>query len=140
LYWTAALVLATGVSAFAQEMNGTPTPLGPLIAEAEANNTQISAADHSWKAATHVAQQVTILPDPQFTVQSFSVGSPKPFAGFSNSDFAYIGFGASQELPYPGKLRLKGEVADRDADTQHAQADVLRATVAEQVKLVYLRS
>jgi outer membrane protein, heavy metal efflux system len=139
LYWTAALVLATGVSAFAQEMNGTPTPLAPLIAEAEANNTQISAADHSWKAATHVAQQVTTLPDPQFTVQSFSAGSPKPFAGFSNSDFAYIGFGASQELPYPGKLRLKGEVADRDADTQHAQADVLRATVAEQVKLVYLR-
>jgi cobalt-zinc-cadmium efflux system outer membrane protein len=139
LYWTAVLVLATGVSAFAQEMNGTPTPLAPLIAEAEANNTQISAADHSWKAATHVAQQVTALPDPQFTVQSFNVGSPKPFAGFSNSDFAYIGFGASQELPYPGKLRLKGEVADRNADTQHAEADVLRVSVAEQVKLVYLR-
>lgn len=139
LYWTAALVLATGISAFAQEMNVAPTPLAPLIAEAEANNTQISAADHSWKAATHVARQVTTLPDPEFTVQSFSVGSPKPFAGFSNSDFAYIGFGASQELPYPGKLRLKGEVADRGADTQHAQAGVLRASVAEQVKLVYLR-
>ena len=139
LYWTAALVLAAGLSAFAQEMNGTPAPLAPLIAEAEANNTQISAADHSWKAATHVAQQMTTLPDPQFTVQSFSVGSPKPFAGFSNSDFAYIGFGASQELPYPGKLRLKGEVADREADTQHAQADVLRASISEQVKVVYLR-
>jgi cobalt-zinc-cadmium efflux system outer membrane protein len=139
LYWTAALVLATGVSAFAQEMTGMPTPLAPLVAEAEANNSQISAADHSWKAATHVAQQVTILPNPQFTVQSFSVGSPKPLAGFSNSDFAYVGFGASQDLPYPGKLRLKGEVADREAETQHAQADVLRVSVAEQVKLIYLR-
>src|SRR6202051_3057720 len=119
LYWTAALVLATGILASAEDMRGMPTPLAQLIAEAEANNSQISAADHSWKAATHVAQQVTTLPDPQFTVQSFSVGSPKPFAGFSNSDFAYIGLGASQDLPYPGKLRLKGEVANREADTQH---------------------
>ena len=142
LYWTAAWVLATGLRASAQDMAAMPsmpTPLAQLIAEAEANNTQISAADHSWKAATHVAQQVTTLPDPQFTVQQFSVGSPKPFAGFSNSDFAYIGLGASQDLPYPGKLRLKGEVANREADTQHAQADVLRSSIAEQIKLVYLR-
>ncbi|HEY1743557.1 MAG TPA: TolC family protein [Granulicella sp.] len=142
LYWTAAWVLATGIRASAQDMramSAMPTPVAQLIAEAEANNTQISAADHSWKAATHVAQQVTTLPDPQFTVQQFSVGSPKPFAGFSNSDFAYIGLGASQDLPYPGKLRLKGEIANREADTQHAQADVLRSSIAEQIKLVYLR-
>ena len=139
LYWTAALVLATGPLATAEDMPMKPTPLAQLIAEAEANNSQISAADHSWKAASHVAQQVTTLPDPQFTVQTFSVGSPKPFAGFSNSDFAYIGFGASQDLPYPGKLKLKGEVANREADTQQAQADVVRASVTEQVKLVYLR-
>jgi outer membrane protein, heavy metal efflux system len=139
LYWTAALVLVSGVLASADDMPDRPTPLAQLIAEAEANNSQISAADHSWKAASHVAQQVTALPDPQFTVQQFSVGSPKPFAGFSNSDFAYIGFAASQDLPYPGKLRLKGDVANREADMQRAQADVLRVSVAEQVKLVYLR-
>ncbi len=139
LYWTAALVLATGTLTTAEDMPMKPTPLVQLIAEAEANNTQIAAADHSWKAASHVAEQVTTLPDPQFTVQTFSVGSPKPFAGFSNSDFAYIGFGASQDLPFPGKLKLKGEVANRDADTQQAQVDVVRASVTEQVKLVYLR-
>jgi outer membrane protein, heavy metal efflux system len=139
LYWTAALVMATGVSAYAQEMTGMPTPLATLISEAQSSNTQLSAADHAWKAATHVAQQVTTLPDPQFTVQPFSVGSPKPFAGFSNSDFAYIGFGASQELPYAGKLRLKGEVANREADIQQTQADLLRSSITDQVKVLYLR-
>jgi outer membrane protein TolC len=139
LYWTAALVMAIGVSAYAQEMTGMPTPLATLISEAQSNNTQLSAADHAWKAATHVAQQVTTPPDPQFTVQSYSVGSPKPFAGFSNSDFAYIGFGASQDIPYAGKLRLKGEVANRDADMQEAQADLLRTSITDQVKLLYLR-
>ena len=139
LYWTAALVMATGVSAYAQEMTGMPTPLATLISEAQSSNTQLSAADHAWKAATHVAQQATTLPDPQFTVQAFSVGSPKPFAGLSNSDFAYIGFGASQELPYAGKLHLKGEVANREADMQQTQADLLRSSITDQVKVLYLR-
>ena len=139
LYWTAALVMATGVSAYAQEMTGMPTPLATLISEAQSSNAQISAADHAWNAATHVAQQVTTLPDPQFTVQSYSVGSPKPFAGFSNSDFAYIGFGASQELPYVGKLRLKGDVANREADVQQTQVDLLRSSITDQVKALYLR-
>jgi len=139
LYWTAALVTAMGISACAQEMSGMPTPLATLISEAQSNNTQLSAADHAWKAATHVAQQVTTLPDPQFTVQSFSVGSPKPFAGFSNSDFAYIGFGASQNIPYAGKLQLKGEAANRDADMQQAQAGLLCSSITDQVKLFYLR-
>ena len=139
LYWTAALVMAAGISAYAQEMTGMPTPLATLISEAQSSNTQISAADHAWKAATHVAQQVTTLPDPQFTVQSYSVGSPKPFAGFSNSDFAYVGFGASQELPYAGKLRLKGDVANREADMQQTQADLLRSSITDQVKAIYLR-
>jgi outer membrane protein TolC len=114
-----------------------PTPLAGLIAEAQNNNPEIRAAERGWKAATHVAGQVTTLPDPQFTVQQFSVGSPKPFAGFSNSDFAYIGFGASQALPYPGKLRLKGQVAARGADACRAQADELRLSIAQQVKTVY---
>ena len=138
-YWTAALVMATSAPAFSQEMAGMPTPLATLISEAQSSNTQISAADHAWKAATHVAQQVTTLPDPQLTVQSFSVGSPKPFAGFSNSDFAYIGFGASQEFPYAGKLRLKGEVANREAGVQQTQADLLRSSITDQIKALYLR-
>jgi len=135
----AALVIAASLSAFAQEMGGMPTPLAALISEAQSSNTQVSAADHAWKAATHVAQQATTLPDPQFTVQSFSVGSPKPFAGFSNSDFAYIGFGAAQEIPYAGKLRLRGEAADREADVKQTQADFLRSSITDQVKLLYLR-
>ena len=114
-----------------------PTPLAGLIAEAQNNSPEMRAAERGWKAATHVVPQVTSLPDPQFTVQQFSVGSPKPFAGFSNSDFAYIGFGASQALPYPGKLRLKGQVAAREADARHAQADELRLSIAQQVKTAY---
>lgn len=138
--WTATLVLAAALSAFGQTpAASTPTPLSQLLAEAEANNPQISAADHGARAARQMAPQVTTLPDPKFTYQQLSVGSPKPFAGYTNSDFAYIGVGASQELPYPGKLRLRGEVAERDADTKQAEVGVTKTSIADAIKAYYLQ-
>jgi outer membrane protein, heavy metal efflux system len=137
---TATLVLATALSALGQTpVASTPTPLSKLLAEAEANNPQISAADHGVRAARQMAPQVTTLPDPKFTYQQFSVGSPKPFSGYSNSNFAYIGVGASQELPYPGKLRARGTVAERDADTKEAEVEVTKTTIADAVKADYLQ-
>lgn len=129
--WTAAL------AAFGQQ--ATPTPLSELLAEAAANNSQIAAADDSWQAAKEVPRQAASLPDPTFTYQQFSVGSPKPFAGYTNSDFAYVGIGASQELPYPGKLRLRGQVAERDADIKGTEVAATKATVADAVKTDYLQ-
>lgn len=131
----AAVALVIPAAAWAQNA----TPLSDLLAEAVRANPDILAAQHAWRAATHVRQQVTTLPNPQFTLQEFSVGSPKPFAGFNTSNFAYIGIGASQELPYPGKLRLKGEAADRAADAQNAQIAVVQASIADQIKAAYLR-
>ena len=129
------VALGCGLPGWAQNS----TPLSELLAEAARNNPGIRAAEHTWRATTHVRRQVTALPNPQFTLQEFSVGSPKPFAGFNTSNFAYIGIGASQELPYPGKLRLKGEAADRAAEAQHAHIAVIEASIADQIKTAYLR-
>jgi outer membrane protein, heavy metal efflux system len=138
VFLTATLVLATAFSAFAQTAS-IPTPLSRLLAEAGANNPQISAANYGVRAARQMAPQVTTLPDPKFTYQQLSVGSPKPFAGYTNSDFAYIGVGASQELPYPGKLRARGVLAERDADTKQAEVEVTKTSIADAVKADYLR-
>jgi len=118
---------------------GIPTPLAKLIEEAERNNPQILAARHAWRAATQVPSQVSTLPGPQFTVQQLAVGSPRPFAGFSNSDFAYIGLGVSQDLPYPGKLRLRGEIAQRDAATERDHYEAARRSIVEQLKAAYFK-
>lgn len=137
---TVTFVLVTAWPALGQTpVASTPVPLSQLLAEAAANNPQISAADHSARAARQMAQQVTTLPDPKFTYQNLSVGSPLPFAGYTNSDFAYIGVGASQELPYPGKLRARGAVAERDADTRQAEVEVIRTSLADAVKRDYLQ-
>lgn len=130
-----ALALASGSAAYCQ----TATSLSQLLAEANANNPQIAAADHGWQAAKQVPRQVTTLPDPTFTYQQFSVGSPKPFAGYTNSDFAYVGIGASQELPWPSKLHWRGEVAKREADGKGTELEATRSSVADQVKSDYLQ-
>jgi cobalt-zinc-cadmium efflux system outer membrane protein len=137
---TATLVLTTALSAFGQTaVVSTPTPLSQLLAEAVENNPQVSAANHGAQAARQMVPQVTTLPDPKFTYQQLSVGSPKLFAGYTNSDFSYIGVGASQELPYPGKLRLRGDVVQRDADTKLAEVEVTKTSIADAIKADYLQ-
>src|SRR5580692_4934118 len=142
---TATLVLTTAFSTFGQTpAASTPTPLSQLLAETGANNPQISAADHGARAARQLAPQVTTLPDPKFTYQQLSVGSPKPFAGYTNSDFAYIADAVKADylqLAYLqqtlGILRQNEAVLDQliqDATAhyqvgQGMQQDVLQAQV-----------
>jgi cobalt-zinc-cadmium efflux system outer membrane protein len=137
------LFAALGGTAFAQEPTsshaGVVTPLSELLAEAEKNNPQIEAARQGWEAAKQVPTQVSTLPDPQFTLQHLSVGSPRPFAGYTNSDFAYIGLGVLQDIPYPGKLRLKGEIAKREADVSQQQIESIRRSVLAELKAAYFR-
>jgi outer membrane protein TolC len=137
------LSVVGGENVFAQESvsshAGAVTPLSDLLAEAEKNNPQIEAARQGWQAAKQVPTQVSTLPDPQFNLQHVSVGSPRPFAGYTNSDFAYIGLGVSQDIPYPGKLRLKGEIAKRDADVLQQQIESVRRAVLAELKAAYFQ-
>jgi cobalt-zinc-cadmium efflux system outer membrane protein len=116
-----------------------PTPLSALIEEAEKNDPAVLAAGDAVREAAEMPVQAGALPDPHFTVQQFSVGSPRPFAGYTNSDFAYIGFGASQELPYPGKRRLRSAVAEREIDVRKQNAEVVRRDEIEKLKEAYYR-
>src|SRR6476620_5082482 len=88
-----------------------PTSLQSLVAEARQSNASIRASELAVATARYAPKQASALPDTEVMLQHFSVGSPRPFAGYSNSDFAYLGFGASQELPYPGKRTLRANVA-----------------------------
>jgi cobalt-zinc-cadmium efflux system outer membrane protein len=114
-------------------------PLAGLLDEAGRNNPDIIAALRGWQAAAQVPSQVSTLPDPQVTVQHFSVGSPRPFAGYSNSEFAYIGLCISQELPYPGKLSLRAEAAQRDAAASRERFEATKRSIFQQLKAAYFQ-
>jgi cobalt-zinc-cadmium efflux system outer membrane protein len=139
LLFSAAFVTASSAQNPTPKGGPTVTPLAEVLQEAEQNNPQIQAARQGWKAAQQVPTQVSTLPDPQFQLQQVNVGSPRPFAGYTNSDFAYVGLGVSQDLPYPGKLRLKGEIAKRDADVSQQQLESVRRSVLTGVKAAYFQ-
>ena len=137
------LSVVLAAHAFAQESPishmGSVTPLSELLAEAEKNNPQIEAVRQGWQAAKQVPTQVSTLPDPQFNLQHVSVGSPRPFAGYTNSDFAYLGLGVSQDIRYPGKLRLKGEIARREADVSQQQVESVRRAILAELEGTYFQ-
>ena len=115
------------------------TPLSQLVKEAEQNNPQILAARRQWQAATQVPSQISTLPDPEVMVQQMSAGTPLPFDGFNSDEMTNRGFGGSQSIPYPGQLRLRGEIARRKADAFRQQTDSVRRSVIEKLKTAYFR-
>jgi len=133
--------LLAALSASAQEVpsSAQPAKLADLLTEAERSNPEIQAARQASESAKHVPTQVSTLPDPQFVLQHVSVGSPRPFAGYTNSDFAYVGLGFSQDIPYPGKLRLRGEIAKKDADVSQQHYESVRRMVLANVKTAYFQ-
>jgi outer membrane protein TolC len=118
---------------------GPSVPLATLVEEAQQKNPEIQAATHGAQAAGHAAKQAGALPDTQIMLQHLSVGSPRPFAGYTNSDFAYIGLGASQEFPWPGKRALRMQVAGAQADAMRTQSGAVSRMVVEQVKIAYFK-
>jgi outer membrane protein, heavy metal efflux system len=116
-----------------------PVKLADLLAEAERGNPQVQAARFGWDSAKQIPTQVSTLPDPQVVLQHVSVGSPRPFSGYTNSDFAYVGLAISQDLPYPGKLRLRGEIAKKDTDVIQQKYESVRRAILAEVKMAYFK-
>src|SRR5258708_23094845 len=121
-------------SAAMAEHNAAPTSLRELTQEAEQKNPQIAASFHAWQASRNVPKQASALPDTQLSVQQFSVGSPRPFPGYSNSDFAYIAFRLSQDIPYPGKRQLRANAPVHEPNSMESQTDSVRRTVVGTLK------
>ena len=114
-----------------------PTPLATLVEEAQKNNPEVLAARRAWQAAAQVPSQVSTLPDPEVMVQDVSAGTPIPFWDYNTVQMTFFGIGVSQAVPYPGKLRLRGEEARRQAASQGDRLESVRRAIAEQVKVTY---
>jgi outer membrane protein, heavy metal efflux system len=111
--------------------------LQSLVDEARARSPVVLAARSHWQAQTKVPIQAATLPDPQVSLQHFTVGSPQPFSGYETSDFYYTGFGVSQDIPGPGKLRLQRSEAEKDADYSWHRYEAAGRAVEEKVKELY---
>ena len=128
------LVMGLAGTVAAQEQRPI-TPLQELIDQLERNNPEIRAARFRFEAATKRPSQVSTLPEPKLTFVNVGVGHP--FSTLNASEFAYRGIGLSQEIPFPGKLGLAAEEAQREADSERQNYRSMILAKTSQLKTAY---
>ena len=141
--WTLLVVLAASPAA-GQSKNTQPQAaptkvlrLDELLTEALRVNPEIQAAARHVDALRARVPQAKALPDPSVTVGW--LGEPIPFDVRDNFPPSYRGFSATQGFPFPGKLKLRGKIADRDSQAAWWEYEAARRRVVSEVKVAYFQ-
>lgn len=93
-----------------------------LVQETLENNPDIQSARQRFEAARAVIPQVRTLPDPKINL------------GYREVVEREAMYGVSQEIPFPGKLGLRGEVAASEADRIEQEYLAVQLNVVAQLK------
>jgi outer membrane protein TolC len=109
--------------------------LQDLIDEALKKNPGVQSALRQVEALRHRVPQAKTLPDP--TVSVGWAGNITPFSVQSGDPSSNRAITASQAIPYPGKLKLRGEIADREAEAARWDYEAARRKLVADVKSAY---
>jgi outer membrane protein, heavy metal efflux system len=104
--------------------------LSGLIREFEAANPEIKAARQRWESAKAVVPQVQTLPDPRLQIGYQRMPMVPPVV-------EGVMYGVGQDIPFPGKLKLKGEVAQRDAERLEQEYNATRLRLVAELRQAY---
>jgi outer membrane protein TolC len=133
------LIAAALAIAAASPTPGPPLDLRDLIRETLQNNPEVLAAQKRYEAARQRPTQASSLPDPMVSLGYNSVGNPLPGAGLGREVLANVGVMVSQEVPFPGKLKLQGEMASKEAQAEFEQYQAVQLAVISRLKQAYYR-
>jgi outer membrane protein TolC len=103
--------------------------LADLLREARTRNPLIAAAEARAGAAAAVPARVSALDDPTLGWEAWNFPDGVKLDQADNNIFRL-----SQRVPFPGKRRLTGEMAERDADVARTEADAARLDVEFELK------
>jgi cobalt-zinc-cadmium efflux system outer membrane protein len=128
------LFLSSGLSG-AQDSDSVPRNrlvLQELIQAVLVRNPELVAARKQWEVATNRIAQAQSLEDPTLSVQLWNV--PQPFKATQADNTI---FGLSQNLPFPGKRSLKGDVASRSAEMTEQAVRAKERELVARLKQAY---
>ncbi len=109
--------------------------LQQLINEAQSNSPELQAARYKASAAGFRVPQVESLPDPIITFGYQNDGLSKYTYG-KEQESQWM-FTASQAVPFPGKLSLKGKAATKEAESLGASYEAARLKLVSRIKEIY---
>ncbi len=109
--------------------------LPQLLTEAERVHPAIKSEAEMIEAKRSRIPQVKSLPDPR--VQVGWMGNIRPFSVQHLDPSSYRGISAMQEFPYPGKLKLRGEIAAKDVEVERWNLEAVRRQIRAEVKSAF---
>ena len=109
--------------------------LDDVIREALEKNPEAQSAQHTINALQRRVPQVKALPDPMVSVGW--AGNLAPFSVMQGDNSSYRGVTVSEQFPYPGKLKLRGEIASKEADAAQANYEAIRRSVTAEVRAAF---
>ena len=109
--------------------------LPQLLTEAERVHPAIKSEAQMIEAKRSRIPQVKSLPDP--TVQVGWMGNIRPFSVQHLDPSSYRSVSAMQEFPYPGKLKLRAEIAAKDVEAEEWNLEAVRRQIRAEVKSAY---
>jgi outer membrane protein TolC len=125
-----ASILAAAAEAQPEPSFGTTLELDELVAAVLARNAGLAAAEAAVRGAQARAEQATALEDPMASAMlaPLSLGGGAPL-GYE--------LRASQRVPWPGKRRLRGDVARNEAVVAAEELRALQAELAARAAELY---
>jgi outer membrane protein TolC len=109
--------------------------LEDAVREAMENNPGVQSARHAMQAQAHKVPQARSLPDPEASVGW--MGNLTPFSVQAGDPSSNRAIGVMQSIPYPGKLKLRGEVAGQEAQMAQWEYEAAGRSLAAEVKAAY---
>src|SRR6266849_182895 len=104
-----------------------------LVQQVMARNPSLEQMNAVWQAASARYPQVTSLEDPMF---AGTIGPGTIAPDDRGVEFAYR-LEISQKLPFPGKLKLRGENALAEASAAERDVDDMRLQLAESARSAF---
>jgi len=108
-----------------------------ILKEAEEKSPEIQAAFNRYKAAETRPSQERTLPDPTIGFMATNMGKALPFTTIGEDPQSNAGVSFTQEIPFPGKLSLKGDIATQEAKNAFEEYRGTKLEVLSRVKAAY---
>ncbi|MFZ2446161.1 MAG: TolC family protein [Syntrophobacteraceae bacterium] len=109
--------------------------LEELLKAAAENNPSIKSAEYGAAASKSSARAASALPDPTVTFEH--MGKLVPFKLMPGDPSSARTYGVEQDIPFPGKLGLKGSMATSEAKAQGWNHVLVQRQVVSELKQAY---
>lgn len=111
--------------------------LPDLVREALDHNPEVQMTARALEARRARVPQAAALPDPMLMYGVMNEGRPVPFQTLGEAGFSEAYVGVSQDIPYPGKRRLRREAAEEEAEAARWTYEAVRRRVVAEVSETY---